>query len=167
MNARIDFQEILRGKFRVPLQRVRGEEGATMVEMALSLIILLTVIFGVIEICLALYSYHYISDAAREGSRFAMVRGSACQSPGYECNASAAQIQTYVQGLGFPGIDPSAMTVTTAWSPYGFSTCISATCNDPGNQVAVTVNYKFPLSIPFIPSSNIAMSSTSSMVISQ
>lgn len=171
MNARVDFRRLLRGKLPVAgarwPQRLRGEEGATMVETALSLIILLTVIFGVFEICLALYTYHFISDAAREGSRFAMVRGSACQSPGYQCNASAAQIQTYVQDLGFPGINPSAMTVTTVWSPYGFSTCVSATCNDPGNQAAVTVNYQFPLSIPFIPSSTISMSSTSSMVISQ
>jgi len=138
-----------------------------MVEMALSVIVLLTVIFGVFEICLALYTYHFISDAAREGTRFAIVRGSACQSPGYECNATPAQIQTYVQNLGFPGINPTALTVTTAWSPYAYSTCVSATCNDPGNQVMVTVSYQFPLSIPFIPSSTLSMSSTSSMVISQ
>jgi Flp pilus assembly protein TadG len=138
-----------------------------MVEMALTIIVLLTVIFGVFEICLALYTYHFISDAAREGSRFAIVRGSTCQSPGYECNATPAQIQTYVQGLGFPGINPSAMTVTTSWAAYANSTCVTATCNDPGNQVTVTVNYKFPLSIPFIPSTNLSMTSTSSMVISQ
>jgi Flp pilus assembly protein TadG len=145
----------------------RSEEGSSMVEMALSIVVLLTVIFGVFEICLALYTYHFISDAAREGSRFAIVRGSTCQSPGYQCNATPAQIQTYVQGLGFPGINPSAMTVTTSWAAYANSTCITATCNDPGNQVTVTVNYKFPLAIPFIPSTNLSMSSTSSMVISQ
>ena len=171
MAPRTAFRRLLPRRLRtlspVWLQRGRGEEGAAMVETALTLIILLTVIFGVLEICLALYTYHFISDAAREGSRFAMVRGSACQSPGYECNASSSQIQTYVQGLGFPGINSSAMTVTTAWSPYAFSTCVSAACNDPGNEVTVTVNYNFPLSIPFIPSSTISMSSTSSMVISQ
>lgn len=145
----------------------RREDGSSMVEMAISIILLLTLIFGVFEICLALYTYHFISDAAREGSRFAIVRGSACQSPGYECNATSAQIQTYVQSLGFPGINPSAMTVTTTWAPYANSTCITVTCNDPGNQVKVTVNYQFPLSIPFIPSSTWSMSSTSSMVISQ
>jgi Flp pilus assembly protein TadG len=152
---------------RLGFHTVRRDEGTSMVEMAISIVLLLTVIFGVFEICLALYTYHFISDAAREGSRFAIVRGSACQSPGYECNATPAQIQTYVQNLGFPGINPSAMTVTTTWAPYANSTCVTVTCNDPGNLVTVTVNYKFPLSIPFIPSTNLSMSSTSSMIISQ
>ncbi|MGO8720235.1 MAG: TadE/TadG family type IV pilus assembly protein [Acidobacteriaceae bacterium] len=147
----------------------RGEQGAAMVEMALSMVILVTIIFGVMEGCLALYSYHFVSDAAREGSRFAIVRGSACQAPGYECNATAGQIQTYVQNLGFPGINPSNMTVTTAWSAYpaGGTCSPSATCNNPGNLVTVTVKYNFPLSIPFIKSSVISMGSTSAMVISQ
>ena len=140
-----------------------------MVEMALSMIILLTILFGLIEICLALYTYHFVSDAAREGTRFAIVRGSACSAPGFECKATAAQIQTYVRNLGFPGIIPSAMTVTTTWSAYpvGGTCCPSAACNNPGNLATVTVKYNFPLSIPFIKSSVIAMSSTSAMVISQ
>ena len=49
-----------------------------MVEMALSMIILLTILFGLIEMCLALYTYHFVSDAAREGSRYAIVHGSTC-----------------------------------------------------------------------------------------
>ena len=144
---------------------VRSEDGSTLVEMALTMIILLMILFGLIEMCLALYTYHFVSDAAREGSRFAIVRGSACELPGYECNATATQIQTYVQGLGFPGINPSNMTVTTTWSAYpGGAVCA---CNDPGDLVTVNVSYKFPLAIPFVPASTLAMSSTSSMVISQ
>lgn len=139
-----------------------------MVEMALSLIILLTILFGLLEICLALYSYHFISDAAREGSRFAMVRGSACAPPGYECNVTGPQVQTYVQDLSFPGINPSNMTVTTTWSAYPpGAVCATAACNDPGDLVTVQVNYNFPLSIPFIAPRTLAMTSTSSMVISQ
>ena len=149
--------------------RIRGEQGSAIVETAISMVLLLTVLFGVIEICLALYTYHYISDAAREGTRYAIVRGSACEAPGNPCPATAAEVQSYVQGLGFPGISSSAMTVTTAWSAYpvGGTCSPSASCNNPGNLVTVTVNYKFPLSIPFVPNSNISMSSTSAMVISQ
>ena len=139
-----------------------------MVEMAISMVILLTIVFGIIKMCMALYTYHYISEAAREGTRFAIVRGSACASPGYECGATSSQIQTFVQGLGYPGIDPSAMTVNTAWSAYPTGgTCVSAGCNGPGDLVTVTVKYNFPLVIPFVPSRTLSMSSSSAMVISQ
>lgn len=136
--------------------------------MALTMIILLTILFGLIEMCLALYSYHFVSDAAREGTRFAIVRGSACAAPGYECNATAPQIQTYVKGLGFPGINPSNMTVTTTWSAYpAGAVCASPACNDPGDLVTVKVSYNFPLAIPFVKASTLTMGSTSAMVISQ
>ena len=165
------FPRIAQNRAPVSLQQrggERGEEGAAMVEMAISIVILLTIVIGIMKVCLALYTYHYISDAAREGTRFAIVRGSACTSPGYECGATSAQIKTYVEGLGYPGIDPSAMTVTSAWSGYPVSgTCVSSGCNGPGDLVTVTVGYKFPLSIPFVPSQTISMSSSSAMVISQ
>ncbi|HTU51110.1 MAG TPA: TadE/TadG family type IV pilus assembly protein [Acidobacteriaceae bacterium] len=145
------------------------EQGASIVEMAFSMLILLAIMFGLIEACFALYTYHFISDAAREGSRYAIVHGSACLNGGVSCTATTDQIQTYVENLGFPGINPSNMTVTTTYAPYpAGGTCTpSAACNNPGNLATVTVNYNFPLSIPFVSSSVIAMSSTSSMVISQ
>lgn len=150
------------------LKRASADQGSSLVEMALVSVILFTMLFGLIEICLALYSYHFISEAAREGTRYAIVRGSACQFPS-ACPAAKTDIQNYVQGLGFPGINPSSMTVTTTWSPYpAGGTCTpSASCNNPGNMVQVQVQYKFPLSIPFIPSSTLNMTSTSEMIISQ
>ncbi len=145
-----------------------GEEGATVVEMALSMIILLTILFGLIEMCLALYTYHYVSDAAREGTRYAIVHGATCTVSGVSCTVTASQIQTYVQNLGYPGITTSAMTVTTTFSAYpAGGTCVAAGCNGPGDLATVTAQYKFPLSIPFVPSSTLTMSSTSSMVIAQ
>ena len=139
-----------------------------MVEMAISMVILLTIVFGIMKMCLALYTYHYISEAAREGTRFAIVRGSACASPGYECKATSSQIQTFVKDLGYPGIDPSAITVNSSWSAYpAGGTCVAVGCNGPGDMVTVTVKYSYPLSIPFVPSRTLSMSSSSAMVISQ
>ncbi len=137
--------------------------------MSLSLLVLLAILFGLIEICLALYSYHFISDAAREGTRYAIVHGSACTNGGASCTVTTDEIQTYVKDLGFPGIDPTAMTVSTTYAAYpaGGACSPSAACNNPGNMATVTVTYNFPLAIPFVSSSVIAMSSTSSMVISQ
>jgi Flp pilus assembly protein TadG len=139
-----------------------------MVELALSLIILLTIMFGLIEMCLALYTYHFVSNAAREGSRYAIVHGATCTVSGISCTASQDQIQTYVRNLGFPGINPSTVMVTTSYSAYpAGATCQAVGCNGPGDRVQVTVRYNFPLNIPFLKSITLAMSSTSAMVISQ
>lgn len=155
--------------------RTRDECGSTLLETALSMMIMLTFIFGVMEASFAYYTFHFISQAAREGTRYAIVRGntagsSNCTSPGWPtCKAQSADIQTYVQNLGFPGIDPSKMTVTTAWSGYpaGVTCKPSLTCNNPGNLVTVTVQYNFPFRVPFIPVRTYSMMSSSAMVISQ
>jgi Flp pilus assembly protein TadG len=145
------------------------EEGSAIVEFAMAAILLLTVVFGVIAICFALYTYNVVSEAAREGTRYAIVRGSSCNSFASACPASQTDIQDYVQYLGFPGIDPNSMTVTANWSPTtaGLTCTPSATCNNPGNQVQVTVTYQFPLVIPFVPSQTLSMSNSAQMVISQ
>jgi Flp pilus assembly protein TadG len=138
---------------------LRVETGASIVEFAVASIILFTLIFGVMAICLALYSYNVVSEAAREATRYAIVRGSACNSfP--DCKVTSDQLQTYVQGLGFPGITAASLTLTPAASwPNGN--------NNPGSPVQVTVQYTFPLGIPFMPSRTLTMSSTSQMIISQ
>jgi Flp pilus assembly protein TadG len=150
-----------------------GEAGQSAVEFALIFAALFSLLFGILELCLAGYTYHYVSEAAREGTRYALVRGSACTGMP-DCNATAAQIGTYVKGRGYPGINaPIYMTVTTYWlsptagSPPTWSSCSTSPCNIPGNMVQVTVLYAYPLGIPFWGSRTINMSSTSQMVISQ
>jgi Flp pilus assembly protein TadG len=144
------------------------EQGSTLVETALSIVILLAFIFGIMETGFALYTYHFIAEAAREGTRYAIVRGSTCTGFASACPAATSDIQSYVKNLGFPGIDMSKMTVSPTWSAYtSGSPCSPGFCNSPGNLITVTVNYNFPLSIPFVPAQTIALSSTSAMIISQ
>jgi Flp pilus assembly protein TadG len=140
---------------------MRGEGGQTMLETALSLALLLTMIFGVIAGALMLYTYHYLSYAARIGSRYAIVRGSACDnSAGMpDCpNVTSAQVQTYVRSVHYAGIDSTQTTVNVTW-PRG--------TKNPGDPVNVTVQYPFLFTAPFIPSTTVNMHSTSQMVISQ
>ncbi len=154
--------------------RVRDDRGSSILETALSMVIFLTFVFGVIEVGFALYSYHFISEAAREGTSYAIVRGSSlgmnCTAPGPPtCVAQSSDIQAYVKNLGFPGINPGNMTVTPSWSAYpaGGACTPSTACNNPGNLVKVTVQYNFPLTVPFVPAHTYSMSSTAAMVISQ
>lgn len=156
---------------------IRSEEGATIVATALASTILLCFFIGVFEMSLALYNYHLVCDAAREATRYAIVRGSASctNSPNLSnCNATSAEIQSYVQGLGYP--NSGQLTVTTTWlsaassgSPATttWSACSSGTCNAPGNLVNVVVTEVFPLNVPFISKLTLNLSSTSQMVISQ
>lgn len=151
-----------------------AEEGSTIVEFGLASTILFAFLFRIFQTSFALYSYAYIADAAREATRYAIVRGSACT--GFtECGstphgAQQADVLNYVQHLGYPGIDMSSsrLGVTATWPTTGAAcTPIASPCNNPGNLVKVVVTYQYPLAIPFVPKANLNMSSTSEMVISQ
>ena len=156
---------------------VREERGSAILETALSILMLITFLFAVMEVCLGAYTYHFISEAARAATRYAMVRGSSltgdCTAPGYaNCIAqggnNAGDIAAYVQNLSFPGIDPNKMTVNSTWLKSDGTACGTAdSCKAPGNQVQVIVSYNFPLSIPFVPAYTWTLASTSQMVISQ
>lgn len=140
-----------------------------MVEFALASVILFTLVFGVMAICLALYSYNVTAEAAREATRYAIVRGSACSAGTFsDCNVTQSQLQAHVRAIAFPGITPSSLSLTAAWPTTGV-TCFPSVspCNNPGNMVRVTVTYTFPLVIPFVRSRSLSMSSTSAMYISQ
>ena len=171
--------------------RIRGvlkaDDGATLFETAVACTVLFALLLGVFEFSLAFYTYHYASNAARQGSRYAIVRGAACQTDlplapaSFHCNASKDDIANYVKGLGYPGIDPANMDVavttcqgnlhtgsngkpTTNWP-----TCdnVGTSYNNPGDQVQVTVTYQFPLAIPFWKYERVGIGSKSSMVYSQ
>lgn len=113
------------------------EEGATLVEIALSASVLFVMLFGIIEVCMALYSYNFVSEAAREATRYAVVRGPnsclisstfpACDlnpltygngntsyTPSTSTTPSASDpVQSYVNGLGLPYA--GQVTAVTSW----------------------------------------------------
>lgn len=160
--------------------RLRREDGAGAVEMAFAMTGLVAIMFGICEFTLAMYAGHFTSDAAREASRYAMVRGStSCtNTPNLtNCNATSAEIQTWVQGLNYPGIVTGNVTATTTWytasttdpnpgTTTTWSLCSSGTCNKPGNLAKVKVSYPLTFSIPFYTFS-FTLSSTSQVVIAQ
>jgi hypothetical protein len=79
---------------------------------------------------------------------------------------TSAQVQTYLHGLAFPGINTANFLVAVSWPTTGAACTPSLNpCNNPGNLVKVTVNYTFPVSIPFVPAQILTMSSTAQTVI--
>jgi Flp pilus assembly protein TadG len=143
-----------------------GERGSNLVEYGIVLVVMLTMIFGLIDFGRALYAYHFVSEAAREGTRYAIVRGSACTTPG--CPASQSSIQSYLSNVP-AGIDPTKLSVTATWNPNDSQVCQNAggNGNAPGCVVEVQVTYNFNFMLPFMPKNTLVMQSSSQMVISQ
>ena len=77
--------------------------GSTLVESALTLLLLLTLVFGIIEFGRAFNVYQVMTNAAREGARFAVAPCPFASSIGSTCAAgqlpSPAAVQAYVQGF--------------------------------------------------------------------
>jgi Flp pilus assembly protein TadG len=139
-----------------------GERGSALVEFAIASTVALTMIFGIIDFGRGLYTYHLVANAARAGSRFAIVRGNTCAVAG--CPVTSAQVQTYVRGLA-PGIDPNSLTVTATWP--GGADCVGVVNNNPGCPVVVTVTYPFKFMVALLPGFTMSMTSVSQMSISQ
>ena len=138
----------------------RSERGAGLPETAVIMMALLLFMFGVVDFGRALYTYSFVANLAREGARWAIVRGSqSCANSKNNltgCNAQQSDVIAYVKSLSYGATDTSIMTVTPTWT-----TCGKA----PGCVVTVKVQYPFHLIGPIAGTINLA--STSQMVISQ
>ena len=151
-----------------------------MVEFAISATALLLIMFGILEFGRVMYIYHTVSNAARLGSRYAIVRGSQCSVLDNCPNVTGAQIETWLRSqvpmldsstTTLPGCDTAGLCVSASWSTSNDpSVDCSATDpsgnDDPGHMVCVTVSYPFNFALPFVSNTPLTLSSTSKMVIS-
>ncbi len=156
----------------------RGERGTSLPETAIILVLALSLLFGIMDFGRAVYTYGFIAYIAREGARWAMVRGSvSCTNvPNLDhCNASGSDIQTYVRSLSEGATNvggiavnttPSALWPGTSGLGSGSGSC-TAGSNAPGCLVVVQVTYPFQFILPYMPGVTIATSSTSQMIIAQ
>lgn len=162
------------------VRALRDESGSELVEFALAAMIFFMVVLGIADVCRAMYSYHFVAYAAQKGSRYAMVRGStwtgACQSSappnfsvGYQCAASAGDVQNYVRSLGI--VNPANVNVNTTWpgtTPDCSSNCSAcSSTNSPGCMVKVNVTYRFTFMVPFFKRTSVTFSANSVKVIQQ
>lgn len=196
MNRQESFRLTRDALLRRVGRRARSENGGTLVETAFCLTLLLILITGIIEVSWALLSYHYVADAAREGARYAMVRGSdwiatpylttnTCDNdvssgPGYAwsgCTANAGDVENYVASLG---LGPTPITASdvcvefltaAAVGSAAPTTCTSSSASTVvpagGSVVEVQITYPFKFGVPGFPEYTYNLKSISEMVIAQ
>jgi len=147
---------------RRPTRCSRGwSRGQTYAEFMMTVLPALSLIFGVISFAMTVYTWSFLSNAARDAVRYAIVHGSKSTSP-----ATSDTIQTLVRSEA-KGLTGSSITVSTCWNPKAPpNQCPGPTGNNtPGNVVSVKVSYSFH---PFYPFNNVTLplSSAAQMVIS-
>ena len=128
------------------LERGVGEKGAVQVEFALTILTILFVMFWMWEMIMVVYTLNVLSDAAKEGVRYAIVHGGGnmnCSgpSPPVTCtnpDPGAVKVAAVVKDWArFSLHDITAITVNVTYP--------DATSEAPG-RVRVEVVYNF---IPF------------------
>jgi Flp pilus assembly protein TadG len=153
-------------------KHARRDDASSIVEFALITAVVMSLLLGVMQICLAFYTYEVINEYARAGARYAIVHGSNCAFPnGSSCQAGTGSnptLQTVVRGFGYSGINSSNVTVTSSNTHApGQTSCLTTGCLGTGDQVTVTVTYAYKLAVPYLPTKSWTMSSSSTMIISQ
>ncbi len=131
--------------------RERAQHGQSLTELPIALVLFLVLTFGIVDAGRLIYAYNVVSLSAREGVRWAAVRGGTSGR-----TASKADIQDFVQSktVGVP------VTVDVSWLPDSN--------NQPGSTVVVTVTNDFaPIApLPLVPKT-IKLASSSRMIISR
>lgn len=157
--------------------RKGSQAGASLVEYAFILILFMSVIFGISGFSHAVFVYHHVNTAAKEGARYATVKGYKCDKDEAvsSCQASnsasgtagptdLAGVQAYIQGITPASIDFSKMVITACGvksqsacpesTPAVCTTDVGAQTaqpNYPGCTVKVTVSYPYNFMFPLIP----------------
>ena len=109
-----------------------NDRGASAVEFALVLPVLMLILFGTIEFGMVMYSREVLTNASREGARAGIVQ----QVP----KPSAGDIQSVVTSyLTGTGINPANVTVTVSGAGGVFP-----------NNLTVSTSYPYPFFTPGI-----------------
>lgn len=141
----------------------RREQGTAVLEFALAGIPLLLMIISIFELCLAMWSYHTLAFAVREGARYAAIKGQGCSYTGNSCGVTVGTIAQQIATAG-AGLSPAVLNVTltsaagsiscnplnscysntTAWPPS------SSSANVAGSAITVSGTYAVNTSLVFL-----------------
>jgi Flp pilus assembly protein TadG len=141
----------------------KEDRGQSLIEFALSSLLLVTLLLGVVEIGRMVLVYTTVANAARAGARYAIVHGS-------NSLATATQVQTVVKNfLSAAPMNTAAAGLSITASCSSDSGTTWATCSTtnakPGSRVRVSVNYPYDPFLRYFPWGTINLGSTTQGVI--
>jgi Flp pilus assembly protein TadG len=140
---------------------MRNERGSTLVELVLVLPWLFMVMFGLAESARLMLTYSTLCDAARAGTRYAIVHGSYRKGSGLAGPSGPGNTDNVIavvkQITSGAGLSPSNVMVfdTVAAPMYPDGT------NNIGARVRVKVSYPFTSVLPLIVPFSVTLGSTS------
>ena len=134
------------------VRRLGSRRGETMVEFALSVVLLLMVVFSVFESVRLLLAYTTVTNAAQVGTRYAIVHGN-------DDSASTSTIQSVVINyLHTAPISAGNATITVSYPDAN-------SCTRPGCHVQISVSYPYDEWITYFKLPSFTVESTSEGVI--
>lgn len=133
----------------------RDSRGQAQIEFVLTILFVLLLIFGIIELILLIHTYNVLADAAKEGVRYAVVHGCdfnssncsgtcafATPSPPTCSDAGADNVKAWARHFAVASLhNTSAMTFNVCYTADGGATCTAT--SDAPNMVKVTVTYPY------------------------
>ncbi|ACJ27250.1 TadE-like protein [Shewanella piezotolerans WP3] len=134
------------------------QRGITAVEAAIVAPLFFLLLFVILDGARMIYAYGTVAHAAREGVRYAVVRGAEAGEDlrrAGDAPTTSTKVEAYVTLRARP---LKGISVTTTWEQNGNLLDLSA-----GKVVKVLVEHDFSPVTPFLP--NLTLSSTSSTVI--
>ncbi len=138
---------------RILNRRRWRERGQALVEFALVGFVFFLIVFGTIDVGRAVWNYNTLSEAVREGGRYAIVHGENSDEPAGP-GADAKVIEAAEKFAG--GLNTSQLTVTAEW-PDGD--------NGLGDRVKVKGEYTYEPIFSFWGAPSFTMSSSTTMEI--
>jgi len=160
---------------RPPTTKRRRSRGQALAEFAIVAPMFFLLLFGIIEAGRFIFYYEVLSNATREGARYAIVNGYAsltCPTgpayPGsWECDTDGSDVALAVRRSAVGTLGTSVVVDRCWW--YDPDTCDFATYgagdNGRGATVTVAASYTYTSLVPLVPLPNITVTAESSLVI--
>jgi Flp pilus assembly protein TadG len=114
------------------MKKINNERGQSLVELAISLVLILILLSGIVEFGMAYFQYIQLYDAVQEGALFGSINP-----------ANNSGIIARVQGASNTPIDLSTLTPPTI-TIIGAAAC-------EGNAIKVELTYDHTIFMPFMP----------------
>jgi Flp pilus assembly protein TadG len=115
------------------VRRLRNSEGGTLVEFGLTIIVLLMLVAGIIEMGRLVLAYTTVANSARAGARYAIVHGGDLTS-GASSSTDNSAVKTVVKNFAGAGtIQLADSNITVTYVPD----------NKAGSTVTVKVVYTY------------------------